>query len=227
MTLHKTVLAATAAMLLAGPAFAQTDPHHPDAAPGAAQAQPAPDAKPAAPQAAQPPGSLMGGGPNAGMMGNGPNGGMMGPGMMGGGAGPDMMTGAMMERMMGMMMGMQPGEDGASPMAAAMAQHVEGRIGFIKAELAITEAQTPEWDAFADALRADAKQMMSRMPGMMSGASGQATTAIDRLDARERALTARLDSAKRVSAALKPLYATLTPAQKQKADEILVVMTGM
>jgi hypothetical protein len=211
MTLRQTLLTAAAAMLLATPVFAQADPHHPDAdAPAASQAQPAPNANPAAPRAGQP---AMGGGMMGGGMAGGPNSGMM--------------NGAMMQRMMGQMMGVQPGDDSANPMAAAMAQHVEGRIGFIKAELAITEAQTPQWDEFADALRADAKQMMSTMPGAMSGASGQVTTALDRLDAREKALAVRLDSAKRVSAAFKPLYAVLTPAQKQKADEILVVMTGM
>ena len=47
-----------------------------------------------------------------------------------------------------------------------MADHVEGRIAVLKAELKITEAQLPQWNAFADALRENARRM-SGMPAMM------------------------------------------------------------
>jgi hypothetical protein len=40
-----------------------------------------------------------------------------------------------------------------------MADHVEGRIAYLKAELKITEAQMPQWNAFADALRSNAASM--------------------------------------------------------------------
>jgi hypothetical protein len=32
-----------------------------------------------------------------------------------------------------------------------MAGHVEGRIAFLKTELKITEAQSPQWNQFAEA----------------------------------------------------------------------------
>ena len=39
-----------------------------------------------------------------------------------------------------------------------MGDHIEGRIAFLKAELKITDAQLPQWNTFADALRSDAKR---------------------------------------------------------------------
>ncbi|MEQ9185553.1 MAG: Spy/CpxP family protein refolding chaperone [Thalassobaculum sp.] len=69
---------------------------------------------------------------------------MMGPGMMG----PGMMP------TMGMM----------DP-----SQHIEGRIAFLETELRITEAQSPQWSAFADAMRANAKRMSEQWAGMMPG----------------------------------------------------------
>jgi hypothetical protein len=57
----------------------------------------------------------------------------------------------MMSMMMPMMMGRMM-EGGAMP-TMGMAEHVEGRLAFIKAELKITDAQQPQWNAFADAVR--------------------------------------------------------------------------
>ncbi len=48
------------------------------------------------------------------------------------------------------------------------AQHIEGRLAFLKTELKITDAQAPQWNAYADALRANAKQMGEMFGDMMS-----------------------------------------------------------
>jgi hypothetical protein len=47
-------------------------------------------------------------------------------------------------------------------------QHIEGRLAFLKTELKITEVQAPQWTAYADALRANAKRMGQLMTEMMS-----------------------------------------------------------
>jgi hypothetical protein len=74
-------------------------------------------------------------------------------------------------------------QDGPPPMAGCVGmqpgQHIEGRLAFLKTELKITDAQAPQWNAYADALRANAKrkgEMMHAMaekgmcgPGMMGG----------------------------------------------------------
>ena len=49
-----------------------------------------------------------------------------------------------------------------------MAGHIEGRIAFLKAELKITDAQQPLWNAVADAMRASAQDMAAVMPLMRS-----------------------------------------------------------
>ena len=94
--------------------------------------------------------------------------GMMGQGMMSQGMmGPEM--GRMMQRMMPMMRAMMAREgmnlmDG--PMGMMAPRRVEGRIAFLRTELAITEAQLPAWNGFADALRAQARSMEASRPPM-------------------------------------------------------------
>ena len=85
-------------------------------------------------------------------------------GMMGGaqgmmGDGMTKMMGVMpMADMMRMMTGMmRQSDDDLGGMATI--DHVEGRISFLRTELKITDAQTSAWNAFADALRANAKTL--------------------------------------------------------------------
>jgi LTXXQ motif family protein len=101
-----------------------------------------------------------------------------------------------------------------------MADHVEGRIAFLKAELKITDAQLSQWNTFADALRSNARQTAE-----MLGTVGQATAlnAPDRLDRREKMLTSMLEMARSIKAALSPLYAVLSNEQKKLADSLLVL----
>ena len=144
-----------------------------------------------------------------------------GPGMPGG-----MMPGASGMPMM-VMMRMMMGEDGMSgmPMMAIMAGHVEGRLAFLKTELKITDAQLPLWIAVADAIRANAKGMGAMGEGMMG--STQAASLPDKLAAREKMLTARLDALRKLWAAVEPLYAALSDEQKKTADELLMGPMGM
>ena len=138
-----------------------------------------------------------------------PPGGMMGPGnwmpMMGGPVHMGMM------RMMG------------------MADHVEGRIAFLKAELKITEAQMPQWNAFADVLRENARRM-SVLPTTMSGIFGQDSASVsapDRLNRMEQMISIMLEAVKGTKAALAPLYAVFTEEQKKVADQLIHGPMGM
>ncbi len=117
--------------------------------------------------------------------------------------------------------GMMPRD--ADGMDMMPGQHIEGRLGFQKAELAITEAQLPQWNAFADAQRAAAKAIRAAMAATMQ--AGVPVTAPARTDAMIAMITARLDAMKSIAAAQKALYAVLTDAQKQVADELM--MSGM
>ncbi len=99
-----------------------------------------------------------------------------------------------------------------------------------KADLKITAAQTPLWNAFAEAEKSSAEALRRDM-GMMHGA-GQAHTPSagmmtvtgrlpERLERREAVMTAHLDPLHKVRTAVSPLYDALTPDQKAKADRLL------
>ena len=204
-TLAKACLAA--ALLLSTPALAE-DAHHPASGTAnspAAEAAPRPSTTDAMP----------GGGAT---------------GMMGG----DMMK--MMNQMMaaGMMRGMMAadgmgmGEGG--PMRQMMSpERVEGRIAFLRAELKVTAAQQPLWDAVASALRANSAASKGMMPAMTGGMMqpGASQPLPQRLSAMERMLSARLDGLRRLNAVLDPFYASLDATQKSIADDLLMPMGMM
>jgi hypothetical protein len=137
-------------------------------------------------------------------------GGMMG-GMQGG-------MGAAGIPMMGMMQMMGAGMQ-------MMSEHVEGRIAFIKTELKITDAQLPQWNAFAQAMRDNATAMQGMMGSMMG--MGQGGTLPDKLATSEKQLAARLEAIRKLKAAADPLYAVLSADQKKTADEIIISPMGM
>jgi len=184
------------ALLLAAPALAE-DAHHP--AEAALETPSQSDPGPAPQQAA--PGGIMPGG---------------------------MMSGDMMQMMMRMMMsgGQSPmtGEMGRiassgpmGPMAQMMSpEHVEGRIAFLRTELKVTPAQEPLWEAVAEALRESARASEHMMQQRAT-----AQTLLSALDGRERALSARLESVRRLRASVEPFYAALDEAQKATADKLM------
>jgi hypothetical protein len=125
--------------------------------------------------------------------------------------------------MMGMMQMMRM-------MGSGMAgiDHVEGRIAFLRTELKITEAQTSAWNAFADALRTNARKLGEARGPMMPGAGlQQAPTMTERLDLQEKWLLARLESTRMIKSAIAALYATLSDDQKKTANELLAPHMGM
>lgn len=119
-------------------------------------------------------------------------------------------------------MGMN-GMSGMMPMMTLM-QHPEGQIAFIKTELKITPAQEPAWNAFADALRAQALQMKARHDVMMQQntddtASPKALP--DSLSARIQMMELHLASLKSYQEALAKFYPSLSDEQKKLADDLL------
>ena len=126
--------------------------------------------------------------------------------------------------MMGMMR-MIMGQDGMGGMGM-MSGHAEGRVAFLKAELKITDAQLPLWNAVADAIRANAKGMSEMTSGMM-GRSQSTATLPEKLALREKMMTAHLEALRKFKAALDPLYAALSDEQKKTADEVLIGPMGM
>jgi hypothetical protein len=187
------------------PAGAAAEPSTPPSPPTGGSAETGPGGAGTMPTMRGPASGMMGSG---GMM-RGP-GGMMGGGMMGGPGG-----------MMGGGAGMPTGVMAA--MANRMAEHVEGRLAFLKTELKITESQEPQWNAFAEAVRANAKAMKGVHP-----ASGEMPKTLpERLDLREKMLAAHLDALRNLKSAATPLYAALSDEQKKSADELILAPMGM
>ena len=138
---------------------------------------------------------------------------MMNPGMMRGGMMGHMMQGGMMGRdcpMMGMMMG------------RGHHTYAEGRIAFLKAELAITDGQKDVFDAYAAALKDNLEGMRGMRQAMMGAMASE--TPVERLDAHLGMMENRLASLKEVKPRLEALYAALSDGQKKKANRVL---TGM
>ena len=99
-----------------------------------------------------------------------------------------MMSGDEMEQMMSMMRDMMTMMSAQSGM---MASHAEARIAALKAELKITDAQAPQWNRFAEALRGTAKSMEAMQRQMMQ-TSAPSSTLSARLARQEEMLTAHL-----------------------------------
>jgi hypothetical protein len=215
LTLAAALLLATASSSSWAQSAADHEAHHPQQKEAPAATQPAP---PAGKSGTMGQGTM--GGPQ-GMMG-GSQGMMGGKGMMGGGM--PMMN---MMQMMGMM-GQRGAETGCTGMSGmATIDHVEGRIAFLRTELKITDAQNASWNAFADALRANAKGLGEVRASMMPQAGTTPQTMVDRLALEEKWLAARLEGTRAIKSALTNLAGTFSDEQKKTADELLAPHMGM
>ena len=99
-------------------------------------------------------------------------------------------------------------------------RHVEGRIAYLKAELKITDAQAPQFDKVAQAMRDNAKERAQAF-AQFRGDRDQPKTALERLEMRARFEQMRAQGAERFLAAFRPLYQSLSDDQKKAADELL------
>jgi len=171
-------------------------------------------------------GGMMGQG-QGGMMGQG-QGGMMDRGeggMMGQDMGGQDMSGCpMMGDMMGFgRRGMKQGMGHGAMMHSV--PMMEGRLAYIKADLEVTDAQMAAWDAYANAVRARHATMEGMRAELMK--SKESGSALQRLDARIKAMESRLDSLKALKPVTEGLYAVLSDEQKKKADQLLGGGCGM
>lgn len=138
-----------------------------------------------------------------------------GPGMMGYGGGPG--------RGWHMWDGWGPSWGGGPD---AMLERVDGRLAFLKAELKITDEQSAAWNKLAEAIRTSAAGRRERMKGKWSG-DDNGKSLLERLDAHEQFMSARLEELKQVKSAWSDLYKALSDSQKKEADEIVLPVMGM
>ena len=100
-------------------------------------------------------------------------------------------------------------------MAANMGARMDANMVELKSELKITAAQEPAWQAFS-AKAAQQTQAMQGMRGKMHQTSGSAP---DQMAQHAEFMKQRTGNLEAMSAALKELYAVLTPEQKAAADQ--------
>lgn len=138
---------------------------------------------------------------------------MMGQGMMGG---QDIGPGMMGQSGMGMMgHGMMMGRGMMNDMGPMM----EGRLAYMRAELGITAEQTAAWDDYAKAVKARVASMQETRTEMMKVM--HSGSALDRLDARTKAMENMVQNLKAVRPSVEALYNALSDDQKKKADALL------
>lgn len=141
-----------------------------------------------------------------------------------GGPGMGMMGGERHGAMHDRMMAMHAGGPGGGQMGGQMgAQMGEQRLAQFKAELKLTAAQEPAWQAFST----KAKEQMAGMKDMQQSKADDAKlSAPDRMDQHLAQMTKRMAGMQTMNAAVKDLYAVLTPEQRTAADQHFSHMMG-
>jgi hypothetical protein len=105
----------------------------------------------------------------------------------------------------------------------SMGRHVDGILAFVKTELKITAGQEPAWQEFSTAVRELARERTGFRSGMRDRAQDGSKDAplVDRIDRRLAMMEQGTAHLRRMAEAVKSLYAELTPAQQQLADQLV------
>ncbi len=114
-----------------------------------------------------------------------------------------------------------PGPGGPEHHFPLPSERVEARIAYAKVALKITDAQSKQWNAFADFLRKQAKERDAMFEAMRGAKHDTKMTIIDRLQEHQKRLTKQAAAAGEMLTAVQPLYAVLTDDQKQTAEELM------
>lgn len=104
-------------------------------------------------------------------------------------------------------------------------ERIEARLAYVRTALKITGAQQPQWDAYADLARKNAKDMEQRFESRKGGAAGrperQRLNSIERLERQQAFHAEAITRLNDLLAVEKPLYAALSPEQRKVADVVL------
>lgn len=104
-----------------------------------------------------------------------------------------------------------------------MGRHLDGMLAFVKTELKITAEQEPAWQEFSTAVRELAGERTGYRAGMRghAGDDGNDVPLVDRIDRRLAMMEQGTAHLRRMAAAVKSLYAELTPEQQRLADQLV------
>jgi len=106
--------------------------------------------------------------------------------------------------------------------------HAGERVASLKTELKITEAQTPAWNKFADALIASAKSMEDAMDAMHTKMQhGTIVSLPERIEHDEKMAATHLANLQAIKGSLDPLYASFSDEQKKLAETLKIGPMGL
>ena len=118
--------------------------------------------------------------------------------------------------------------------AADLNALTDARVAIIKAALQLTPDQERYWPAIEEAIRARAKDRITRLEGVTTGVAERADRSplenmrdrdpIAFLNRRSDALAQRSADLKKLATAWQPLYQTLTPDQKRRMGFVAMVV---
>jgi hypothetical protein len=104
-------------------------------------------------------------------------------------------------------------------------ERAEARLAYVKTALKITDAQRPQWDGYAAFVRSYARDMEQRFQSRRSAEAKfprhQRPNAIERLEITQSFLANAVTRINQLLVVEKPLYAALSPEQRQVADTVL------
>jgi periplasmic protein CpxP/Spy len=109
-----------------------------------------------------------------------------------------------------------------SPVRPTRVDRVEARITSLHAQLKITPAQEPQWNAFAQVMRDNAKTVDALIQSRVQNA--KTMTAVDDLHAYQGIADAHAEGLKKLIPAFEALYASMSDEQKKNADAVFSQM---
>ena len=107
-------------------------------------------------------------------------------------------------------------QENLRPSAADLNALTDARIGIVKAALQLTPEQAKYWPAVEEAIRARAVGRQGRVAALMRLREQRESDPVELVRHRADALSQRSAELKQLAAAWQPLYASLSPEQKQR-----------
>ena len=131
--------------------------------------------------------------------------------------------------MSGGMSGMSHAGGMMSKMVCGFADHLEGRLAYLKAELKLTDSQTGAWNVFADAWRAAAQKAKQKCDSADMRADNSKPAVLNKLSMMENHMADHLEVVRAQKGAIESLFTSLSDEQRKIANETLsgIMKVGM
>src|SRR5271170_5169069 len=107
---------------------------------------------------------------------------------------------------------------GTATAGSTAAVRVEARIKQLHAQLGITAAEEAQWERFAQVMRDNAREMDQAV--MQRAQQFTSMTAVQDLQSYEQIAAAHVQHLQTLIPAFQDLYASMSPEQKNRADEV-------